>query len=153
MPVPTSLKRRLLRELPRVVTKATAALTSTDDPLFSVTGGKILLTDLVGEFTVASTGTASVALIQFNPDDSGSTTALTASISIANRAVGILMSMSGQDGDVLQLGVVVEGMEVGLVLPAGDIELNISVTPSGSAFVKWVAKWIAIDDGASVAAV
>ena len=151
MPVPTSLKRRLLQELPRREVKATAAVTSTDDPLFTVSNGKVLITELVGEFTIAHSGTANASRIKFNPADSGSDLNLSLTTDLNGLGIGILYSLSGQFGNAPQVGVAVEGMEVGLILPPGDIELECAASPAAGS-IRWVLKWIEIDDDGSVAA-
>ena len=151
MPLPTTLKRRLLANLWRTSTKATALLTSTDDPLFSVADGRVILYAIIGEFTVAHDNTANLSLIKVNPT-TGDDYDLCTSVSLVSRGIGVMISITGDTGDPLQLGFAGEMMSTGgVVCPIGDIELECAATPSDTlASAKWDCLWIPYDEGASV---
>ncbi len=151
MALPTTLKRRLLENLWRISTKATATITSSDDPLFSVADGRIILYAIIGEVTTSISATANLSLIKVNPT-TGDDYDLCTTSNLTGRAAGVMLSITGDTGDGLQLGFAGEMMATaGIVCPIGDIELECSASPAAGS-IKWDCLWIPFDTGASVSA-
>jgi hypothetical protein len=148
--IPGVQLRRLL--LGTKIDRATATLPQTAaGTLFTVTGGKILLTSIHGEVTTAIQNQANNTKLQSVPT-TGTTVDLCAVADIANKEVGALLGITGTLATALQ--VANAGAQVvqtnGLIIPIGAIKLNCAASNTGS--VKWSITYVPLDDGASVAA-
>lgn len=138
------------------VKRATAALPqSTAGTLFTISGGKVLVTALYGEVTTAIQAQANAAKIQFDPTDAGATQDLCATTDINADAVGTMYSITGTPAGVLQdaLNFLSADKVIaaqGIVLKPGAILLNCAASNTGS--VKWDLWYVPLDDGAKVAA-
>jgi len=154
MALPTTLKNRLLSNLWRTTTKATAQITSTDDGLFTVgTGGNVMITMLLGEMTIAHSATLNNCRIKHVPTATGTDVFMSAaSLDLTGLAIGGFIYLTGDKGAFAEKGEVGQMMETGgMILGPGLIEIQCSASPAaGSA--KWFCSWIPIDVGASVAA-
>lgn len=130
---------------------------STDEAIFTVSGGRVLITSLVGEVTtVIGAGTTPDLKIKYNPTAAGSDFDLCTAVSIASDAVGQMYYIAGS---VASPGALLVGGAVGqanpvftapLMLSEGDIEIDMDESVTGS--VAWTLTYIPLDDGASVAA-
>lgn len=130
---------------------------STDEAIFTITGGRVLVIGLVGEVTtVIGTGTTPDLKIKFNPTATGSDFDLCTAVSISDDAVGQAYTIAG---DVETPGALLVGGSVGqanpvfakpLMLPEGDIEIDMDESVTGS--VAWDLIYVPLDNGASVAA-
>lgn len=130
---------------------------STDEAIFAVSGGRVLITSLVGEVTTAiGAGTTPDLKIKYNPTAAGSDFDLCTAVSIASDAVGQMYYIAGS---VASPGALLVGGAVGqanpvftapLMLSEGDIEIDMDESVTGS--VAWTLTYIPLDDGASVAA-
>lgn len=136
------------------VDRATATLPqSTDDAIFTVTGGRVLVTALIGEVTtVIGTGTTPELKVKFNPTATGADTDLCAVLNIADDAVGTLYGVTGDYSAALASGLLtLEGPGFGspFIVSEGDIEIDMDESVTGS--VAWTIMYVPLDDGASVA--
>ena len=141
--------------LGRRVSRATAALPqTTDEALFTIAGGQVLLTSLVGEVTTVIQTQANNTKLKFNPDATGADQDLCAVLSITADAVGELYTISGTVGDAMRSDLLIGLNSLfgagGMVLSEGAIELDCAASNTGS--VKWDLTYIPLDDGASVVA-
>lgn len=138
------------------VDRAAATLPQgTDEALFSVSGGRVLITQVVGEVTVVIGG-ANATKLKFNPTETGSDIDLCGALDIDSDAVGSLYSISGDFSDAL-LGALVWAIETdammekrGIVLSEGDIELDCAGSVTGE--ISWTIWYVPLDDGAVVTA-
>lgn len=134
------------------VDRATAALPqTTQSPLFTVTGGRILLTSIVGEVTTVIQTQANNTKLVANPT-TGTDVDLCAVLSITAKEVGTLFGITGLFSDALvgaNAGATVLPRNP-VVIPVGSIDLSCAASNTGS--VKWSITWVALDDAASVAA-
>ena len=134
------------------VDRAAAALPQTTaHALFTISGGRVLLTQIVGEVVVAIQNQANNTKLTSNPT-AGTSVDMCAVLSIANDEVGCLYSITGTPADAM-IGTnagLVPGMAKPLVLPAGTIDLDCAASNTGT--VKWTAFWVALDDGATLVA-
>jgi hypothetical protein len=145
-------RERLASEYGLKVDRATAALPQTTAAaLFNVTGGRIILTSIIGEVTTVIQTQANNTKLQSNPT-TGTTLDLCAVLDITADEVGCLYGITGVPADALV------GAGAGqapipyrrLVIPVGAIELNCAASNTGS--VKWSMTYFPLDAGASVAA-
>lgn len=135
------------------VTRTTATLPQTTaGSLFAVTGGRILLTSIVGEVTTIIQNQANNTKLQSVPT-TGTTVDICAVLDIANKEVGALFGITGLFSDALvgaNAGATVVPRNA-VVVPIGNIKLNCAASNTGS--VKWAITYVPLDNGASVAAV
>lgn len=136
------------------VDKATTAITGVSTkPLFTVTGGRVLVTSLVGEVTTVIQTQANLAKIVFNPDATGADTDLCTTLDITADAVGTLYGVPGTYASALASGLLtLEGPGFGdpFIVSEGSIGLNTSASSTGS--VAWTLTYVPLDDGAAVVA-
>jgi hypothetical protein len=141
-PLPTKIRRveRATDTLPAGVAEA----------LFTVTGGRIVVYQIVGEVTtVIQTQANATKLI--HTVGTGTDTDLCAVLDITGDEVGTLYGITGTFADaMLGAGQALPGQTSPIVLKPGDIELSCAATNTGS--VKWSLYWAPLDDGVSVAA-
>lgn len=134
------------------VDRATAALPQTAaGTLFTVTGGRIALTSIVGEVTTVIQTQANNTKLQSVPTV-GTTVDLCAVLDITAKEVGALFGITGLFSDALVGGTA--GATVlprnPIIIPVGAIKLNCAASNTGA--VKWSITYVPLDDAASVAA-
>lgn len=151
MALPTTLKRRLVKELAQApLERATAALPATAaGALFTVSGGRIKVHAIIGEVTVVIQTQACNASIQVNPT-TGPTTALCAVNNISADAVGTRYGITGVIANAMLAGGHSNMCQNPPIVAVGDIELLTAATNTGS--VRWTLIWSKVDFGASVVA-
>lgn len=133
------------------VDKAAATLpASTTQTLFTVTGGRILLTSIVGEVTTLVQTQANATKLVATPT-TGTAVDICATLDITADEVGCLYGITGLFSDALvgsNAGATVLPRNP-VVIPIGTIKLSCAATNTGA--TKWSMTYIALDDGASVA--
>lgn len=133
------------------VDKASATLpASTTQTLFTVSGGRIVLTSIVGEVTTLVQTQANNAKLTAAPT-TGTAVDLCAVLDITADEVGCLYGITGLFTDAMlgsNAGATVV-MRNCLVIPVGVIRLSCAATNTGA--TKWSMTYVALDDGASVA--
>jgi hypothetical protein len=134
------------------VDRATASLpATTQSAIFTVTGGRVLVTSLVGEVTTVIQNQACNVKITANPT-AGTDVDIAANLNVQADEVGCLYGITGLFSDALvgaNAGATVVPRNP-VVLPVGTLDLVTSATNTGS--VKWSLTYIPLDNGASVAA-
>lgn len=138
-------------EEPAAVLPATAT-----GHIFLVSGGRVVVTSLVGQVTTVCSATATTVSVGTTPTvGTANTTGLATATAITSLEVGSLVSIPLTKG-ALQVGsnggaaVQIMG-DGGLVVPAGNIDIVTSATNTGA--FKWTLTYYPYDDGASVSAV
>ena len=132
---------------------------TTSTAMFTVSGGRVLVTSLIGEVTTVVQAQACNLNVTIDPTGAGAAADLVAATEINADAVGTFYSVSGVQADLL--GSQTDGgtqvpthalARTGrsFMVPAGSILLKTSATNTGA--TKWVMTYIPLDDGASVAA-
>lgn len=132
------------------VERATGTLAAVTIALFTVAGGKVLITSIIGEVTTAIT-VANAYRLQHNPTV-GTTSDLVAATDIGttDTPAGNLLGFSG-----VKTASIVTGpgsaptLTSGIVCTAGSIE---SVSAGTDGAITWVLTYIPLDDGASIVA-
>ncbi len=126
--------------------------------LFTVTGGRVLLTGILGRVTVAIGATTSNLKLVYNPTAAGSSFDMCTAVDIASDAVEQTYYITGSvasTGALLVGGAVGQAnpmFEDGYSIQAGEIEANFSADPTGSGAIEWTVFWVPIDDAAALAA-
>jgi len=133
-----------------VVQLATATLPQTAaSTLFTITGGRVLVTSIVGEVTTVIETLANNTKLTANPT-TGTSVDMCAVLDISADEVGCLYGITGDPADALvgtNAGLTV-GMKNGLVVNEGTIDLDCAASATGS--IKWTLHYIPIDVGATV---
>ncbi|MFD6113602.1 hypothetical protein ACFWG0_26315 [Streptomyces yangpuensis] len=135
------------------VDKATAALpASTTGSLFTVTGGRVMVTSIVGRVTTGIQAQANAIKLVATPSGSGAVNDMSGTVESNGLAAGGLLSITGLAGDAMvkSTGGGVSTLRNPVIVAAGAIGLNTAATNTGS--VEWSLTYIPLDDGASVAA-
>lgn len=134
------------------VERATAALPqTTQSALFTVTGGRVLVTSIVGEVTTVIQTQANNTKIVSNPT-TGTDVDLCAVLDITADQVGCLYGITGIFSDAMvgaNAGATVVPQRA-VVVPIGTIDLSCAASNTGS--VKWKITYVPLDDGAAIAA-
>lgn len=138
-----------------LVTRATAALPQTaSSSLFTISGGRVWIIDIVGEVTTVIQTQANNTKLVYNPDGAGTSVDLCAVLDISADAVGALYSITGTPATAMQdtLWCVTsnKGLARPLILSEGVIELNCAASNTGN--VAWDLIYVPFDTGAAVAA-
>lgn len=125
--------------------------------IFTVSGGRVIVTSLVGTVTTATTVTATTLSIGTVPTvGTAGASALATAVAVASLEVGTMVCLPSTIGGALRVGTnastpaaVLEG--AGFVVSAGSISITTSATNTGA--MKWDLTYIPYDTGASVVAV
>lgn len=140
--------------LGKKVDRTTSALPATTDlTIFTVTGGRIIVTSILGEVTTVIQAQANAIKLKSVPT-TGTTKDISGTLDINAYEVGALVSL---DGTALttalsgtNAGAALAMKAQGIFVPIGAIKLNTAATNTGA--MKWSITYIPYDDGASVAA-
>jgi hypothetical protein len=119
--------------------------------LFTVAGGRILLTSLVGEVTTVIGAVATTLAIVGNPTTGTDVTIGTAT-AITSKEAGALIGLAATVGTALNVQNAGAGAlpTSGTVVPIGTIDWVTAASTTGA--IKWSLTYIPLDDGASVVA-
>lgn len=142
MALPTSLKRRLIDNLPRVTYRATAVVPDNGQAaIFTVSNANCLVYGLYGRLTVAMDATACNMSVRANPTD-GADLNITAATAVANTAQYVMVSMSGIFTQNINLdgAGAAEGLQASpFIVAPGTIDLLTTATQTGS--IEWWIRW------------
>jgi len=140
------------RQLGQTTERATATLTAATVNLFTVSGGRILVTQILGQFTIAAAAAATNIFLQADPT-AGTTRGMCAPLNVISYAIGDLLGITGVNTDAMlppAMSGVIEGQTFGVIVKEGTIDLVCDLINVGS--IRWTLKWVPIDEGAAVVA-
>jgi hypothetical protein len=135
--------------------RATAALPQTaTGSIFTVSGGRIVLTSLVGEVTTVLGATVTTLTVVSTPT-TGAATTLASATAVTSSAVGSWFTLPATLGSALVVtpvagAVALPTRDLGFLVPVGAIQLTTSASDTGS--VKWSLTYVPFDDAATVVA-
>jgi hypothetical protein len=135
----------------RVDQVATALPDTTYSSLFTIAGGKVLMTAMIGECTVAVGGANNIKLVANPTVATAADTDLCATADLNTCDVGDLLSFTGTPADAILVahkGAVQTGYPV--ILTTGTVGVNTDANTAGT--FKWSCFYIPIDVGATMAA-
>lgn len=139
------------------VSKSTGVVANGETPLFTIAGGKVLVTGLLGFVTVAIGSTVSNCKLVFDPTAAGTDFDLCTAVAITSDAVEQQYTIAGT---VESVGGLLVAGAVGqcnpfftdpLSLTPGQIHQNLSADPVGGE-ITWRVWYLPMDDGASIVA-
>lgn len=157
MSVLNPLGSLFLAQFGQQVQKATGVVANGETPLFTIAGGKVLVTGILGFVTVAIGSTASNAKLVFDPTAAGTDFDLCTATAITSDAVEQQYTIAGT---VESVGALLVAGAVGqcnpfftdpLSLTPGQIHQNLSADPVGGE-ITWRLWYLPIDTGATVVA-
>ena len=140
------------QQLGQTTERATAVVTAATVPLFTVSGGRIKVTQIIGEVTVAIQALATNVRLSHNPTV-GTTRNICVNLNIASYALGDLLGIDGINTSAMlppASSGVIEAQTMGVIVQEGTIDLISTAAPTGS--IRWTLKWVPIDTGAAVIA-
>ena len=137
----------------RSVARATLVLAAATTAIFTIAGGRVLLTNIIGSITTVIGGAANYYL-QHNPTVVTSTTAaLCAALNINAYDVGDVLGITGIPTDAMIPGAAAgsaPSMTMPMILTAGAIEAVCDAAPGGA--VLWTVWYKPLDDAGYVVA-
>lgn len=136
------------------VIRTTSALPATTDlTLFTVTGGKIVVTSIVGTVTTVIQSQANAVKLKSVPT-TGTSKDISGTFDVNAMEVGGLLSL---DGTTLatalsgtNAGAALVGRGGGILVPIGSIKLNTAATNTGA--IQWTLTYYPYDNGAAAVA-
>ena len=152
MAVLDELQAFLKSILGKRVDRATATLPQTAaGALFNVLGGRVAITQIVGEVTTVIQTQANNTKLTANPT-TGTSVDICAALDISADEAGCLYGITGLNTDAL-LGIdagALPGQLRPVIVNVGTIDLDCAANNTGS--VKWSITYVPIDAGASIEA-
>ena len=133
------------------VSRAAATLPQgTHAPIFTISGGRVILTALYGQVTTVLGTVGNMKLIA--EPTVGVATDMCAVVAAGTLAVGEFLSITGKPGDAMlkQVGAAPGFAYYGLLVDVGTIDLSLSLSDTGAC--KWDVFYTPFDIGASIAA-
>jgi hypothetical protein len=133
-----------------LVTRDSATLPASGvGSLFAVTGGIVLLTQLIGIVTVVIETQA--CNLKVEGKATGQTTVdLCANLNISAKAVGTLLGITGTAANAMFPGFAIIGQVTPILLRPGTIDIETSATNTGE--IRWLARYLPLETGARIAA-
>lgn len=123
----------------------------TDTSLFTITGGRVYVTAIIGEVTTVIQTQANATKLKFNPTPTGADQDLCAALDITADPVGEIYTIDGIVGNAMRSDLLIgQGMTNPLILSEGEVELDCAASNTGQ--VAWTIFYFPIDDGAVIAA-
>lgn len=123
-------------------------------PYFTVTGGRVIITSLIGEVTTVCQGNATTVKFSAVPTVGTATDICGASASISGKEVGGLFSVDGtaittalQSTNAGNVG----GMTKPVIVAAGTIDM-VTAVAENTGGTKWSLTYVPLDEGAYVTA-
>ncbi len=135
----------------KVEKTATALPAGTSGNLFTIAGGRVLMTGIIGECTVAVGGANNVKLIANPTVATAADTDLCAVADLNTCDVGDLVTITGTASDAIvaaHAGGVGMLDRKGIVMQEGTLDVNTSQNTAGT--FSWTLFYIPIDDGAYI---
>lgn len=149
-----SLRRLVLGEH---VVRAAALLPATGTGnIFTVTGGRVLITSFLGVAVTASPATTNTLKVSVAPSGGGTGADLCTAVSVASKEAGSQILLPDPVASASNLVVTTAGGNAapsahGFVVPAGTITLTTNGTAATGTW-QWDLTYVPIDDGAAVSA-
>lgn len=144
--------KRAASALGQSTVKSTLAITGISTKgVFVVSGGKILVTSLVGEVTTAFQAQANAAKFVATPTV-GTVNDLCATVETNGLILGALIGITGLAADamVVSTGGGVSNLRNPIIVKAGTIGYSTAASSTGAA--TFTITWVPLDDGATVVA-
>jgi hypothetical protein len=125
---------------------------TTTGSIFTVTGGRVLVTNITGVVTTAIQAQANATKLVATPSGNGAVNDLSTTVDVNGLALGGLLSPTGLAGDALvkSTGGGISGLRNPIIVTPGAIGVNTAATNTGA--VTWTLTYVPLDNGATVVA-
>jgi hypothetical protein len=138
----------------RKVDRAAATIPQTAaQTIFNVTGGRILVTALVGTVTTVIGGTATTLKVTSTPT-SGTAVDVASATAITSKEVGAIATLPGTAGSALVVNNAGGGGQIPghqpYIVPPGALSVTTSASTTGA--MSWSLMYVPLDDGVTVTA-
>lgn len=122
---------------------------TTHTPYFTIAGGRVILTALVGEVTTVIQAQANAVKLISTPTV-GTAVDLCGTVDINGKEVGCLLGITGLPSDAMVAtnAGLTPVMYRRLIIPIGTIDFSTAATSTGA--TKWLVMWLPYDDGATL---
>jgi len=136
----------------RVAGSAKTVPQNATQTIFTVSGGRVAVTSLVGQVTTQIGGTTPSAKIVSTPT-TGTAVDVTSATAITGKEVGALVAVAGTVGTALNVQNAGAGAlpTAGVVIPIGTLGVNVSAADATGA-IQWTLTYVPLDNGAQVVA-
>lgn len=116
--------------------------------IFTVTGGRIIVTGIMGLVAVAGSATVTNLKLRSTPTV-GSVADVSAAGLVTSAAIGTIISITGaaSDATVVSTGAGQILDSTGVIIPTGSIGVNTDAS-NATLSVGWTLLWVPLDDGA-----
>lgn len=145
---------RAMREGPSVARAAAALPQTAQTPIFTISGGMVLVTKFIGVVTTVIQAQATTAQIIATPTVGSPVNLSSAATDLTGAAVGATVVLGATVGAALTLSgagaAFLLPMTTPLVVAAGTIDFKTVASSTGA--MRWFLTYIPLDDGASIAA-
>lgn len=144
--------KRAASALGASATKTALAITAiSTKPVFTVAGGRVVITSLCGEVSTVIQNQANASKFVATPTV-GAVNDLCAAVDIANLAVGALIGVQGLAGDslIISTGGGVANLRNPIIVKAGAIGFATAASNTGA--ITFTCTWVPLDDGATLVA-
>lgn len=134
------------------VLKATGTITVATLPLYTIAGGRVMITSLYGLVTTDIT-VAGTTLLRANPTTGVTGNLCTATdLGTTDTLAGAMLNISGVVGDsiVASIGWATGFKQGNLIVATGQIEMVTATGADGA--ISWYVTWVPMDDGATLVA-
>ena len=118
-------------------------------PIFNIIGGRVALTQIIGEVTVVLVGGANASSLDATPAV-GTAVLICAALDITVDQLGCLYGITGFNTDPM-IGInagALPGQERDVILPVGTLDFTCAANNTGE--IKWTLFYVPVDDGAYV---
>jgi len=133
-----------------VVQRAAKALPqSATEPLFTVAGGRVRITQILGEITTVVQAQACTLKLSANPTV-GAAVDVCATLDINALAVGKLLGITGTFANAMVEGLALPAQAAPTIVAPGTIDAITGASNTGG--FRWTLRYAAIDEGATVVA-
>jgi hypothetical protein len=133
-----------------VVSRASDILPDGENyPLFNVIGGRVAITQIIGEVTTVIQTQANNTKLTATPTD-GTAVDLCAALNIAGDEVGTLYGITGTPANAMTGTGLIVKQAAQVIVNTGTIDLDCAANSTGE--IKWSIYYIPMDEGAYVEA-
>jgi len=120
--------------------------------LFTIAGGRILITSIIGEITASCDANATAIRLQADPT-TGTTVNLCTATDIASYIAGDILGITGIPTDPMLPATTsgaIPAQTMGVVCNIGTITMVLGAAGQVTGRVRWTLHWIPLDSGSAV---
>lgn len=133
----------------KVSKAAGASIANGETSIFTITGGRVLVTCILGYVTIVVQGQTTNIKVVYDPTTAGADTDLCAVVDCNAAAVGSYIALTGTIASAAVIGLLRANLQATpFILEAGAIHQNSSAASTGA--ISWDLWYFPIDSGATI---